>query len=160
MITVRRFLVLQALMVWQGGFLFYASVVVPAGTEVLGSSAAQGSITARVTDTMNQLGLVALAILALDLRLTRDTNEARIAARWWCWSLAFLCQLLLIYLHMVLDFFMDPARNRIVIGPPFRPVHRVYLWTISFQWFLCLLLAWFSLRAWRAQDRLEVKASQ
>ena len=160
MITVRRFLVLQALMIWQGGFLFYASVVVPAGTEVLGSSGAQGAITARVTDTMNQLGLVALAILALDLRLTRDTNERRTAARWWCWSLAFLCQLLLIYLHMVLDFFMDPARNRIVIGPPFRPVHRVYLWTISFQWFLCLLLAWFSLRAWRAEDRFEVKSSQ
>jgi hypothetical protein len=154
MITLRRFVVLQVLMIWQGGFLFYASVVVPEGTEVLGSSGAQGAITARVTDTMNLLGLFALIVLAFDLRLTSDSNERRIAVRWWCWSLALLCQGLLFYLHMLLDFFMDPSRTRVVIGPPFRPVHRMYLWTISVQWFLCLLIAWTGLRAWQAEDKI------
>ena len=154
-ITIRRFIVLQALMIWQGGFLFYASVVVPDGTEVLGSSMAQGAITARVTDMMNILGLMALVVLAFDLRLSIDTNERRIALRWWCWSLAFLCQGLLFYFHELLDFFMDPARTRVVIWPPFRPVHRMYLWTISIQWFVCLLLVWFNLRSWQAEDRHE-----
>jgi hypothetical protein len=159
MITLRRFVVIQALMIWQGGFLFYAAVVVPQGTEVLGSSAAQGSITAGVTDTMNLLALFALAVLALDLRLSSDSNENRIAIRWWCWCLALLCQGLLFYFHLLLDFFMDPGRTRIVIGPPFRPVHRMYLWTISVQWFVCLLLVWFNVRAWRAEDQLARESS-
>lgn len=153
-ITIRRFLVLQALLIWQGGFLFYASVVVPVGTEVLGSAGAQGAITARVTDSMNVLGVLALVVLAIDLRLTTDTHERRIANRWWCWSLVFLCQLLLFYFHILLDYFMDPSRTRVIIGPPFRPVHRMYLWTISVQWFLCLLLLWFSLQSWRVEDSI------
>ena len=134
--------------------MFYAAVVVPAGTEVLGSSAAQGAITARVTDTMNTIGIVALAILALDLRLTRDRFEQRIAARWWCWTTALLCQGLLFYFHLLLDAFMNPERTRIVIHPPFRPVHRLYLWTITVQWFACLIMIWLNLKAWRSEDRM------
>ena len=58
MTPLRRFLVLQSLLLWQGGFLFYAAFVVPAGTEVLGSSAAQGVITTRVVDALNVCGAV------------------------------------------------------------------------------------------------------
>jgi hypothetical protein len=152
--TVRRFVLLQALLLWQGGFLFYAAVVVPAGEEVLGSAAAQGPITARVTDTLNTIGLVALVVLAIDLRLTLDSNVHRTAIRWWCWSVAILCQVALFYFHVLLDAFMDPTRTRVIIGPPFRPVHRMYLWAVSVQWFVCLLLLWFNLRAWRAEERI------
>ena len=38
MSTFRRFLVIQALILWQGGFLFYAAVVVPTGSKVFSSS--------------------------------------------------------------------------------------------------------------------------
>ena len=48
MVVVRRFVVVQALLLWQGGFLFYAAIVVPVGTDELGSAFAQGKITARV----------------------------------------------------------------------------------------------------------------
>ena len=37
-LTLRRFLVVQALMLWQGGFLFYTSAVVPTGTNLLGAA--------------------------------------------------------------------------------------------------------------------------
>ena len=77
MTTLRRFLVVQALMLWQGGFLFYAAVVVPAGTEVLGSGAAQGPITARVTDALNLCGLAALVLTAWDQAVTRDPAPRR-----------------------------------------------------------------------------------
>lgn len=153
MMTLRRFAVFQAFLIWQGGFLFYAAVVVPAGTEVLGSAAAQGAITARVTATMNEVAAVALVVIALDIRLGRDPGGNRSAARWWCWTLAIICQGLLFYFHLLLESFMDPERTHVVIVPPFRPVHRMYLWTISIQWFLCLLLAWFTLQSWRAEDR-------
>jgi hypothetical protein len=160
MITVRRFVLLQALMIWQGGFLFYAAFVVPAGTQALGSAGAQGAITARVTDTMNELGLFALAMLALDLGLTRDANIKRTTMRWWCWCIAFLCHGLLFYFHFLLDAFMDTVRTRIVIGPPFRPVHRMYLWTISVQWFCCLILLWFNVQAWRSEDKVDWQSSR
>ena len=153
MTSARRFLVVQALLFWQGGFLFYAAIVVPAGTEVLGSPAAQGVITARVTDTLNLLGVVGLAAVALDLCLTRDPDPRRTAARWWCWAVAALCLGLLLYFHVLLDAFMDPGRTRAVIGPPFRPVHRMYLWASSAQWLACVILVWLTLRAWRAEDR-------
>jgi hypothetical protein len=141
------------MLAWQGGFLFYSAVVVPAGTEVLGSAAAQGAITARVTDALNVLSLGALAMLAFDLRVTRDPNHRRTTLRWWCWTLAMLCQGLLFYFHLLLDAFMDGDRNRVVIGPAFLVVHKFYLWTVSLQWLVCLLLVWLLVPAWRAEDR-------
>ncbi|HSQ58530.1 MAG TPA: hypothetical protein VLM40_22610, partial [Gemmata sp.] len=99
MTTFRRFVVLQLLLVWQGGFLFYAAVVVPAGTQVLGSAAAQGPITSRVTDWLNVLGIVALLTMAWDLNYSRDGSSRRIAARWWIWGVVLVGQLFLLFLH-------------------------------------------------------------
>lgn len=148
---IRRFLVVQALMLWQGGFLFYAAFVVPAGTAVLGSGAAQGPITARVTDVLNLCGAAALALLAWDLSTSADPNRTRTAARWWCWAVALVCQYALFVLHQMLDYFMDPARMVVEMRPPFYPVHRVYLWVSTVMWAVCLPLLVWTLRAWAAE---------
>src|SRR5262245_23110519 len=124
-----RFLVLQALLLWQGGFLFYAAVVVPTGTKLLGAEG-QGAITARVTDVLNVIGAVALAALALELRLTRDPSRPRTACRWGAWIVALVCHGLLIYLHLRLD---DLLENR-VPSAAFYPTHRVYLLASTVQW--------------------------
>jgi hypothetical protein len=153
MIMIRRFLVFQLLLLWQGGFLFYTSVVVSTGTDVLGSAAAQGAITARVTEALNLLGVIGLVTLATELGLTRDPASRRTEARWWCWWIAFLCQGLLFTFHRLLDAFMDPQRMHVVIHPPFYPVHRMYLWASTIQWLACLAFAWLTLLAWRAEDR-------
>jgi len=159
MTTFRRFLVLQTLLLWQGGFLFYTAFVVPVGTHVLGSAAAQGAITTRVTDALNVAGVLGLAALALELNYTRDPNPRRTATRWWCWAVALLCQGLLFYLHLLMDSFMDPERTHVVIRAPFYPCHRVYLWTCTVQWAACLLLTGFTLRAWQAEsERRELGA--
>jgi apolipoprotein N-acyltransferase len=154
--AVRRFLVLQTLMLWQGGFLFYTAVVVPAGTSVLGSAAAQGAITTRVTDWLNGLGVLGLVVFAWDLAAARDPNAKRTAARWWCWAAAVVCQYLMWFLHQLLDYFMDPTRTAVVIRPPFYPVHRMYLWASTVQWAACLVLAWLTLRAWAAEGERPV----
>ena len=153
MTTFRRFLVLQILLLWQGGFLFYTSFVVPEGTRVLGSAAAQGVITTRVTDALNVLGVVGLAVLAWDLNYTRDPSARRLTARWWCWGVALVSQWALFFLHQLLDAFMDPDRTHVVIHPPFYPVHRTYLWASTVQWAACLWFAVLTLAAWRAEDR-------
>src|SRR5437899_2231150 len=56
---LRRFTVLIALMFWQGGFTFYAAVVVPIGQEELGSHESQGFITRGVTNYQNRAGAIA-----------------------------------------------------------------------------------------------------
>ena len=63
LILVRRFLVLAALMFWQGGFTFYAAVVVPIGTAQLGGATEQGFITRHVAWYLNLVGAVALGFL-------------------------------------------------------------------------------------------------
>ena len=83
MTIFRRFLVVQALMLWQGGFLFYASFVVPVGTEMLGGSFEQGRITRHVTDSMNAVGAVALVIFVWDLLVARKPYQQM---RWGCWG--------------------------------------------------------------------------
>jgi hypothetical protein len=150
--TARRFLVLQVLLVWQGGFVFYAAFVVPAGTQLWGA-AGQGAVTARVTDALNGVGLVGVALLAFDLALTRDPQPRRTACRWWAWAVVLVCQFLLFYLHQLLDAFMDDSRRVVVVRPPFYPVHRVYLWVSTVQWLACLLWLWWTVRAWSEEDR-------
>ncbi len=159
MITLRRFLVVQILLLWQGGFLFYAAFVVPAGTQLLGAGG-QGAITTRVTDSLNAIGIAGVAILALELGLTRDPKPRRTACRWWAWVVAMLCQFLLLCFHQLLDAFMDDERKRVVVRAAFYPVHRIYLWTSSIQWLACVLLTWWTLRAWKAEDSTHDRAAE
>jgi len=144
MTPLRRFLVLQALLAWQGGFFFYSAVVVPVGGEVLGSGAAQGRVTARVTDWLNLIGVVGLAVTAWDLARTRDPAGWRTAARWWCWAAAGVSQYALFVVHQLLDYYMDPTRTVIVIRPPFYQVHEAYLWASTVQWVAMLGFAWWT----------------
>jgi len=152
MTLFRRFCVVQALFLWQGGFLFYAAIVVPTGTKVLGS-AAQGAITARVTDSLNVIGVVTLALLAWELNGGHDPNRQRTVARRWCWVVMLVCQGLLFYLHERLDSFLDPTRMWIEAHAQFYPVHAAYLWTSTMQWVACLFFTGLTLAAWRAGER-------
>jgi len=150
MTILRRFLVVQALMLWQGGFLFYASFVVPTGTAVLGSSEAQGSITARVTDSLNLCGAAGLAMLAWDLLATADPSRRRRIVRWSLWLAAAGCQAVLFILHARLDAMMDAARTFVVYRQHFYRLHGVYLWTSTTQWVACLVYTWLTVQAWKA----------
>ena len=150
--TLRRFLMLQLLMLWQGGFLFYAAFVVPTGTEVLGSTETQGAITARVTDSLNRVGIVALVLLGWELLHLAGLETGatrRVALLGSCWLLAVLCHVALFVLHARLDGMMDPERTFVVQRANFYRVHGIYLWTSTVQWLACLVLTWFLLRAWR-----------
>ena len=147
--TSRRFLVLFAFALWQGGFLFYALVVVPVGTDVLGSAAAQSEITQKVTNWLNLIGAGTLAIFALDQSLTRDSSPRRTAARWWIWSLLLVGQYLLFFLHEILDYYIEVGGMR----RPMYLVHRIYLWISTILWSMSLLLIGLNLKAWTAEDR-------
>ena len=149
---VRRFAVLAALMFWEGGFTFYAAIVVPVGTDVLGSAAEQGKITRQVAPIINLSGAVALAVFAVDTVLTRSGRGLK-WGRWLAWlgMAGCLGALLLLYPH--LDRLFHGEEAYLDSRAAFRPWHRAYLWTISVQWGFAILFALLTLAAWRREDR-------
>src|SRR4051794_14626948 len=130
---LRRFLVLAALMFWQGGFVFYAGVVVPIGTEGLGSARDQARVTRRVTVWLNWTGVVALVPLAWDAAAARGSRAARRGRVLACLVMAG-AQIVLFVLHPRLDALFDPDSLAVADRAAFRAGHRTYLWTSTVQW--------------------------
>src|SRR5438876_4032563 len=99
---VRRFLVLAALMFWQGGFTFYAAVVVPVGQAELGSHLQQGFITREVTNYLNLSGAAALMFLAWDVAASKEKSRTIRWTRWTAWlgMAAILVPLLCLHQHL------------------------------------------------------------
>jgi hypothetical protein len=157
---LRRFAVIAALMFWQGGFVFYAAVVVPIGTQLLGGAKEQGFITRRVAEQINLAGAVCLLPMALDVATAADPCRWRRRLRWLSWlgMAAFL--IALFWLHPQLDRLLSPddeTIHRVADRPTFRTLHRWYLWIISAQWGLAVVYMGLTLWAWRAGDRAAAK---
>jgi hypothetical protein len=150
-VIARRFLVLAALLFWQGGFIFYTAVVVPIGTDELGALQ-QGFITRRVTHQLNLAGAVALVVFALDLPPAGPSSLRRFA-RSVFWLGMVVAQAALFHQHAYLDSLLRPAEMTVIDPSAFRPAHRVYLWISTAQWALAVAFALLTVAAWRAQDR-------
>jgi hypothetical protein len=149
---VRRFLVVQALMLWQGGFVFYAAVVVPTGTDVLGSFP-QGRVTRHVTDAMNLIGMAALAVLAWDQFQNRDSNGGR-RLRWAIWASLAAAQAALFLLHSRISSHVDFAMDGAILDYwAFYLWHRIYLCVAAAQWAAGVVYVAVMLRAWNGTPR-------
>lgn len=149
-VLARRFLLVFALMFWQGGFLFYTGIVVPIGGAVLGSHTQQGFVTQAVTHRLNLAGGVALGLWACDILFS---GRAMPRTRWLAWLLWLLLAGLLVCLvslHVRLDAMLDIAAQEVRDPTRYRPWHRIYLWLSTVQWGLALTLLLWTLHAWRA----------
>jgi hypothetical protein len=149
MTPLRRVLVLVAFAFWQGGFAFYTAVVVPLGTEVLGSAAAQGFITRRVSYWMNVAGAVALLPLGWDVLATAPYRRWR--AVFWLVLVALLVGLFA--MHPRLDALLDAQAERVLDRRAFGLQHRLYLWLSTVQFFAGVAYLVLTPLAWRAADR-------
>jgi len=148
---LRRFLVLAGLMFWQGGFVFYASVVVPVAQTVIGHTR-QGFITRQVTDYLNLSGAVALVPLAWDIAASADPSVSRRRLRWACWLGMGLGLVALLWFHAQLNSLVDADRQLVLDAAAYRPRHRWYLWISTIQWFIAVGYTGLMLRAWREED--------
>jgi hypothetical protein len=155
MTLLRRFLVLAVFAYWQGGFTFYAAVVVPTGAEVLGSSAEQARITRLVAASMNLTGAVALAIFAWDSAMTHKLRRSRVVAV----LFAALLLIALMILREHLDQMFHAADAYLDDRRAFRPWHRTYLWISTVQWASCVAYLILSIAAWRGEDRTSAASS-
>jgi hypothetical protein len=145
-ISLRRFLVFQAFLWWQGGFVFYAAVVVPIGTDVHGEFQ-QGLVTQRVTNWLNGIGVIWHVVFALDLRAGKDTFRKRRVARGLMWAISLGCLGLLIGIHLAMDTHIRPYGLH--DDANFRRWHIAYLMISTVQWVLALANAWLTLNVWR-----------
>lgn len=150
-VLFRRFLVLTALLFWQGGFLFYSSVVVPIGQRDLGS-VEQGFLTRQVTDYLNLAGAFALLPLAWDTVAFREPAPWRRRLRRLCWIGMAGTLLLQARLHVQLDQLLGLDLARVLDRRQFRTAHRWYLWASTVQWACGVVYCGLTLAAWREED--------
>jgi hypothetical protein len=128
--------------------VFYAAVVVPVGSDVLGAFV-QGLVTQRVTDYLAVIGLGWHLLYGWELLADPDRERWRRRARagGWLLSLAILAALALV--HLKLDALLD-ADDRDDVA--FYRWHAVYLWGAAVQWFLALGQAWLTLVTWGGRN--------
>jgi hypothetical protein len=132
--VVVRYLAMVSFAFWQGGFVFYAGVVVPLGTAMWGDRT-QGFLTRQVTPWMNVAGLVACGVFLLDSLLWRRFRRLRL-------GLALVLGagvLYLIWLHPHLNTLMVPETETILDRRAFRMLHKIYLWLCTVLWMVSLV---------------------
>ena len=120
--SLARFVAVAALAVWIGGLTFYALVVIPIGTEVVGRTM-QGLITQGATNWLNAIGVVALVLLLPSLR-----------ARWMLitWGALAVTLVALVALHTRLDALL--VGREVANHDTFYNWHRAYLLVTAAQW--------------------------
>jgi hypothetical protein len=152
MVVLRRWLVLVAFAFWQGGFMFYGAVVVPVGSDILGSHREQARITRPVTNYLNVAGAVALAVWCWDGQASRRKIARGGRLFWPWWALLVLLLGVQVGLHWRMDDFLDTGTVHDMDRQIFRFLHRCYLLVSSVQWAGAMgLLAW-TVCAWARCD--------
>jgi hypothetical protein len=142
-------------MFWQGGFTFYAAVVIEVAQEQIGHRR-QGFITREVASYLNAAGFCALILFAWDAAATRTRPGRLRRARWGAWGAMVLTLVLLAVLYGEMNGLLLADHDRQEITDPewFRTLHHWYLWTITAQWAAALVYAYLTLSIWREEDRL------
>lgn len=149
---VRRMSLLIAFMFWQGGFMFYGAVVVPVGSEVLGSHQAQGFVTRSVTNFLNLAGAVAVVFWMWDMSIARNTTDVKQRLGWALWLVLLFAMGLLAWLHIAMDQYLDIETQNILDRERLRFFHAWYLNISTVQWAASLLLLALTLLKWQAED--------
>ena len=138
--SISRFFALCAFALWQGGFVFYAGVVVPIGSDEFGDTA-QGFVTRRVTFWLNLVGFAAVGLLLVDY-LARPLAGGKKAWFKALWGLMLVCQTALVVLHPRMDLLLEPETVSVLDRKTFRLLHQVYLWTSTVMWVASLGWLW------------------
>jgi hypothetical protein len=143
-----RFTLIFALALWQGGFLFYALVVVPVGSDVVGVRD-QGFITQRVSEWFNGFGGLALGVAAMEWIITPDTHRRRRLARGTLLGVNVLVLAATAALHFAVDQYLDADTRSVRDAGRFYVLHARYLVLSGVQWVLVMILLALTLSTWR-----------
>ena len=120
-----RLFILLVWATWWGGIFFYASVVVPIGTETIGS-VEQGFITQRVSRIHNGLSVAFLACLGIESLRLQSISVGVLTS-----TLAANVLFLTLW-HAHLTNNMNFADHS--VPSTFYQKHAVYLWLFAVEW--------------------------
>lgn len=136
--TLHHLILLALFATWFGGFTFYTAIVVPIGTDVLGSSRTQGFVTQQVTDKLNLIGGPTILMMLIDLIYFRRTRSRKMNL-WFAVTFTGIAVswIVLLIVHPMLDEMLQPEHEHVLDDAKFYSLHRVYLWTSTIQWLLC-----------------------
>ena len=149
MTMLRRFLVMLALIFWQGGFMFYGAVTLPVIRELFESQAS--FVTQRVTMWINIAGTIAILVMFFDIYASPLPAKRW---RWIMWLAMFVPQPVLVWMHREMSAQMLHGGFRSNFSDFMSYWHRPYLILCCVQWLAGMLFVWQSLRAWRAEDQV------
>ncbi|MEM9941699.1 MAG: hypothetical protein AAF939_08925 [Planctomycetota bacterium] len=154
MLTFYRAILIASFAMWFGGFTFYTSIVVPIGTDVLGSAYDQGLITRKVTVWLNLFGIPAVILMAMETLLCwRSKIDAW--KKWTAISTLGIAMATLGYLfplHQQLDEMMNLEAGFVDDDDRFYFLHRVYLWVSTVQWAACWIWLFVVCNFWSSQS--------
>jgi hypothetical protein len=151
---VLRIALILSMSIWWGGLTFYALFVVPTGVDVLGGETEQGFITQRVSNIINLCGLLALALLLVNMAaswrsLGRFAKSALVAS----WLAMAAAQFILFLTHPRLDALLDVPSHSIIEPSSFHRLHEFYLSVTTAQWSAGLLHLIAIITIWSRGDR-------
>jgi hypothetical protein len=150
---VRRYLSLCALLFWQGGFAFYAVVVVPAAGAVLAFDLhLRARITDQVVSWLNWTGAASLALLLWELTASADPSSQRRWVRRGCWAMMVAALAVLFGLHSLLQLLDPPAGSGPKDADTFVAAHTAYLGVSAAQWLAAMIYLGLTPAAWRGED--------
>jgi hypothetical protein len=142
-IGLRRFLVASGLGLWLGGFTFYSAVVIHVGADVLGDHRPVGFITQEVSNWLNLVGAIVLALLLWNMAASWPTATRRrrtgFSVTWLSMAVGMVA---LVVLHHALDAVLNADSQEIVDYHRFIWLHRFYLAISTGQWGAGLLHVW------------------
>ena len=144
-----RFLIMVAVVVWLGGFTFYAAVVIPTAHDVLGTHLEVGFITQKVTHWLNLGGGLTMLALAANIWLLKRSGVSGLRPLVITWSILVSSLIILLVLHPHLDIFLDGTEHEIAHRVDFYAWHRVYLIVATIQWCAAVVHLWYVLARWR-----------
>jgi len=120
---------------WWGGLTFYAVFVVPTGVEVLGGETEQGFVTQRVSNSINLLATLTLAVLVWNAAVRwREAGRRMRAVLIISWLVMAGAQLALYLIHPRLDAMLDAQTHSVINPSSFHSLHETYLTIVSVQW--------------------------
>ncbi|MDG1875290.1 MAG: hypothetical protein P8J27_15355 [Mariniblastus sp.] len=151
--SIRQFLCLLMFAVWFGGFTFYIAVVVPTGTQVLGSARIQGFVTQQVTWHLNWITAIAVVLMLWEVfaEFPKKYRRSRMLAVSLVIAILVL-MLALVWIHGILNGFLDFENRSVRQKATFYQWHRLYLWISTIQWALGILFAWLLVKNWTRQN--------
>lgn len=139
-----RFLWLVGFSLWTGGFVFYASFVVPIMRRELGESAI---ITKHVAPIINWIGVIVLAFWFFEL------STDRLRPKGWRIAFGLLVANAAVLGVLFWAFEWVSATSLEFDDPVFRFRHRTYLWLHTVQFLLSVASLAISLWRWRQADQ-------